>query len=182
MVRLVLFLAATVFFLRISWKALKNRKTHGFYRFFVFEIILILVLLNHPHWFRDPFTPLHLLSWLFLTVSIICIVDSVRMLRRIGGYAERSEMPENFAFENTARIVEEGLYRYVRHPMYSSLLFLAWGAFLKHISLLTILLVLMASGLLIAAARVEERENILHFGKAYEEYRRRTKMFIPLIL
>ena len=91
-------------------------------------------------------------------------------------------MPENFAFENTARIVEEGLYRYVRHPMYSSLLFLAWGAFLKNISLLSIVLVFMASGLLFAAARVEERENILYFGKTYEEYRRRTKMFIPWIL
>ncbi|MDJ0622219.1 MAG: isoprenylcysteine carboxylmethyltransferase family protein [Desulfocapsaceae bacterium] len=179
MIRLLIFIVATFFFLRISWRALKNRRTHGFYRFFVFEIILVLVLLNHPYWLLDPFTPLHLLSWTLLLVSIIFIFQSIKMLRTKGGYGERSTMPENFTFENTSRIVEEGIYRYIRHPMYSSLLFLAWGAFFKHVSLLTIILVLTASGLLIATARVEERENILHFGKDYEEYRKRTKMFIP---
>ena len=91
-------------------------------------------------------------------------------------------MPENLFFENTVNVVEEGLYRYVRHPMYSSLLFLGWGAFLKHITPLTFCLVLFVTGLLIAAARVEERENVSFFGSAYAEYMKRTKMFVPWLL
>ena len=104
------------------------------------------------------------------------------MLKQCGGHAEREEMPENHSFENTVHLVEKGLYRYIRHPMYSSLLFLAWGAFLKHITPLTIGLTLLVSGLLIVAAKVEERENIRFFGTAYVEYMQRTRMFIPCVL
>jgi protein-S-isoprenylcysteine O-methyltransferase Ste14 len=155
---------------------------HGFYRFFVFEGILLLILLNYPYWFKDPFSPPHLLSWLFVLTSICLIVHSLMTLKKSGGHAERQGMPENLAFENTVRVVEVGLYRYIRHPMYSSLLFLAWGAFFKHISPLNIVLILLISVLLITMAKVEELENIKFFGRAYEGYMQRTKMFIPWLL
>ena len=91
-------------------------------------------------------------------------------------------MPENHSFENTVNVVEEGLYRYVRHPMYSSLLFLGWGAFLKNITLVTSGLIFLVSGFLVAAARVEERENVRFFGAAYEAYMKRSRMFIPWLM
>jgi protein-S-isoprenylcysteine O-methyltransferase Ste14 len=78
--------------------------------------------------------------------------------------------------------VEEGLYRYVRHPMYSSLLFLAWGAFCKQIIPLNIGLVALVTVMLIAAAKIEERENINFFGGAYIEYMKRSRLFIPFVL
>ena len=179
MTRIILFVLCSMFFLRISWRALKNPGTHGFYRFFIFEGILLLVLLNHPHWFSDPFSTMHLLSWFFLVLSIVFIVQSLIMLKRKGGHAKRVDMPENFGFENTVNVVETGLYHYVRHPMYSSLLFLGWGAFFKHITPLNIVLIVVVSALLVIVAKVEEQENIPYFGKAYEKYMRRTKMFIP---
>lgn len=182
MIRIILFIVCTLFFLRISWRALKNPGSHGFYRFFVFEGILLLVLLNHPYWFSEPFSPQHLLSWFLLILSIAFILLSLMMLRKKGGHGERTEMPENFAFENTTNIVEVGLYRYIRHPMYSSLLFLAWGAFLKHVTLSNIVLVFTVSGLLIVVAKVEERENVQYFGRAYEDYMQHTKMFVPWLL
>ena len=77
MTRIILFVLCSMFFLRISWRALKNPGTHGFYRFFIFEGILLLVLLNHPHWFSDPFSTMHLLSWFFLVLSIVFIVQSL---------------------------------------------------------------------------------------------------------
>ncbi len=182
MIRIVLFIFCTLFFVRFSRRALKNPGTHGFYRFFIFEGILLLVLLNHPYWFREPFSPLHLFSWFLLLASIFFVIQSLLMLKQRGGHAEREEMPENHSFENTVSVVEVGLYRYIRHPMYSSLLFLAWGAFLKHITPLTIGLILLVSGLLIVAAKVEERENIRFFGTAYADYMQRTRMFIPWIV
>ena len=182
MIRITLFILGTIGFLRFSWRALHNPGSHGFYRFFVFETILLLVLLNHPHWFKNPFSPLHLVSWLFLLVSIFFVIQSLLMLRMKGGHSQREDMPENLTFENTAHVVEAGLYRYIRHPMYSSLLFLSWGAFLKNISPLSIGLVLVVSGFLIATAKVEERENIHFFGKEYEKYMQRTRMFIPWLL
>ncbi|MDX2508399.1 MAG: isoprenylcysteine carboxylmethyltransferase family protein [Desulfobacterales bacterium] len=182
MIRITLFIIGTLFLIRFSKRALSNSRTHGFYRFFVFEGILLLALLNYPYWFENPLSPVHLLSWSLLLTSIVFIINSLLMLKQSGGHAEREDMPENFSFENTVHVVEVGLYRFIRHPMYSSLLFLAWGAFFKHITLLNIVLVLAVSGLLIAVAKVEERENVRFFGAAYESYMQRTKMFVPWIL
>jgi len=174
-----LFFIGTLFFLWVSRRALGNPGSHGFFRFFIFEGVLLLVLLNYPYWFVEPISPQHLLSWFFLLVSIFFVTQALWTLKREGGYSERREMPENFSFENTVDLVENGLYRYIRHPMYSSLLFLAWGAFLKHVTLLNSMLVLTVSGFIIVCARVEERENTRFFGEVYEKYMERTKMFVP---
>ena len=182
MIRIALFILCTIFFIRFSWRALHNPGSHGFYRFFVFEGNLILVLLNYPHWFENPFSALHLVSWFLLLASVIFVIQSFLLLKQKGGQAERQEMPGNLPFENTAHVVEVGLYRYIRHPMYSSLLFLGWGAFFKYITPLGLGLVLLVSGFLIATAKVEERENLRFFGTTYAEYMRRTKMFIPWLL
>lgn len=182
MIQTVVFVIGTLFFLYVSRRSLLNPKSHGFYRFFVFEGNLALVLLNHPYWFINPFSPLHILSWLLLAVSICFIVQSLMMLRQRGGHRDRPDTPENHAFENTVNVVDTGLYRYIRHPMYSSLLFLGWGACLKNITPLTIVLVLGVSGFLVVAARVEEQENIRFFGFPYRAYMKRSRMFIPWLL
>ncbi len=101
------------------------------------------------------------------------------MFKREGGHSEREEMPENLSFENTVNVVETGLYRYIRHPMYSSLLLLGWGAFKKHITPISIVLILTVTGFLIACAKVEESENIRFFRSVYKSYMQRTRMFIP---
>jgi protein-S-isoprenylcysteine O-methyltransferase Ste14 len=182
MIRVSLFIFCTLFFVRFSWRALGNPGSHGFYRFFVFEGLLILILLNHPYWFKNPFSPLQLVSWFLLFTSILFIFQALITLKKHGGYAERKSMPENHSFENTVYVVEQGIYCYARHPMYSSLLLLGWGAFLKHITLLNLCLIVLVSIFLVAAAKVEERENIVFFGKAYEEYMQQTKMFFPWLL
>jgi len=182
MVQMLLFIFGSIFFLYVSRRSLLNPGSHGFYRFFVFEGVLTLLLLNHPYWFRDPFSAGHLVSWLLLSISIYCIVHSLIMLKKQGGHAEREDMPENFSFENTVHVVDEGLYRYIRHPMYGSLLFLGWGAFLKNITPFTLGLVLFVTGFLIVVVKVEERENIRFFGADYEVYMKRSRMFIPWIL
>ena len=74
-----------------------------------------------------------------------------------------------------------GLYKYIRHPLYSSLLFLTWGAFLKSPSWLGSGLVAVAMVCLVATARVEEAENIEYFGPVYQEYMKHTKMFVPFV-
>ncbi len=182
MINIPLFTIFTLLLILISRRALSNPNKHGFYRFFAFEGILLIILLNHPYWTAEPFTPLHILSGLLLLTSIIFVVHALIMLKTRGGHQVRDNASENFAFENTVHIVQDGLYRYVRHPMYSSLLLLAWGAFFKHVTPLTISLVLAVSALLSLTAKVEEKENILFFGEAYKDYARRTRMFIPWLL
>jgi len=179
--RIVVFILGTLFIFRVSRRSLRNPGSHGFYRFFVFEGILLLVLLNQPHWFVEPFSFFQYISWCFLAFSICLIIQSLWMLKQCGGHAERLDMPGNHAFENTVTVVEEGVYSYIRHPMYSSLLFLAWGAYLKNFSFLASVFVLFVTFFLFIAAKVEEGENIRFFGKSYKKYMERSKMFVPLI-
>ncbi|RUM42323.1 MAG: isoprenylcysteine carboxylmethyltransferase family protein [Desulfocapsa sp.] len=181
MTRSIIFIVVSCFFLRVSRRSLHNPGSHGFYRFFVFEGVLLLALLNQPYWFVELLTPLHLLSWCFLAVSVCFIVQSLWLLKRRGGHAEREDMPENHSFENTVNVVKEGLYSYIRHPMYSSLLFLAWGAYLKNISFISSTLIAAVMFFLFIAAKVEEGENIRFFGQSYREYIEQSKMFVPFI-
>ncbi len=179
--QIILFTTGTLFLIFISYRSLRNPKSHGFYRFFVFEFALILILLNIPYWFTNPLSILQIISWLALIISIIYLIESVYLLRTIGGRRERKIHPSNYKFENTGNLVKDGIYKYVRHPMYGSLLFLCSGTFLKNISVYTIILTVISFSFLVLTAKMEEKENISFFGADYKEYIKETKMFVPLI-
>ncbi len=171
---LILFFILSIPLLAYSWPALRNRRAHGFYRFFAWEAILGLIIVNLRHWFADPFSPLHLLAWALLLVSIFLALHGFWLLRQVG-------QPQ-VKFENTTRLVTVGAYRYIRHPLYASLLCLAAGAWLKQVTPLTTALFVLAALCLYATARVEEGENLARFGPEYADYMRQTKMFIPLLI
>lgn len=175
------FIFATIVIAALSWRSLGNPRSHGFYRFFAFESILVIVLLNIPFWIKNAFSPLQIVSWLFLICSLIFVIQGVYLLRKIGGTAQKPESPETFAFENTANLVTAGIYKYIRHPMYSSLLLLAWGAHLKHITIAGTIAVTVATAALFATAKMDERECLRTFGSAYADYMKKTKRFIPYL-
>jgi protein-S-isoprenylcysteine O-methyltransferase Ste14 len=181
MPRLPIFIILSIFFVYISRKSLCQPRSHGFYRFFAFEAIASIVLLNYFHWFLDPFSPRQLVSWTFLIISI-CLVVYGSYLLRVLGKPDRSRADETlFAFERTSSLVTTGLYKYIRHPLYSSLLFLAWGAFFKDLSWLGFCLVFSASVFLFVAAKREESECLQYFGHAYRLYMKKTKGFVPFL-
>lgn len=148
---------------------------HRFYRFFAFECLLALILLNAESWFQNPLSAIQLLSWLTLAGSLILALHGFRLLRRVG-------VPDE-DWENTTHLVTVGAYRYIRHPLYCSLLLLGLGAYLKDpSSILGLALLLILFACLYATARVEEVDNLKRFGEAYRAYQAETKMFIPYLL
>lgn len=181
-VRIAIFILVSCGLIVISWRPLHNLKSHGFYRFFAFEGILVLILVNIPFWLDDPFSVQQLISWFLLVFSLLFVIEGVRLLKVRGGHSQRETGSENLPFEDTVNLVTGGIYGYIRHPMYGSLLLLAWGALFKHISVLGFLLAVVTTVLLVATAKAEERENIAFFGRQYQDYITRSKMFIPYIL
>ncbi len=178
-VRLVLFLILSAWLVYFSRAALKQPRSHGFWRFFAWECILGLFLLNVPRWFEDPFSLRQLIAWFLLVVSGFLVLHAVYILRRYGRAGEQRQGEALIGFEKTTQLVTKGVYGYIRHPMYSSLLFLAWGIFCKDPGLMAGILVAATTGLLIATARADEAECLRFFGPAYMEYKKRRRMFIP---
>jgi protein-S-isoprenylcysteine O-methyltransferase Ste14 len=102
-------------------------------------------------------------------------------LHKAGKPDSRREDPTLLDMEKTTELVTKGAYRYIRHPLYSSLLFLGWGAFFKHLSWIGVFLALITTISLTLKAKIEEAENINFFGDAYQDYMRQTKIFIPFL-
>ena len=166
----------------ISWKPLHDPRSHGFYRFFAWEAILALFLLNVDSWFRNPLAWYQLIAWMLLFGCIIPLVFGVQALRARGKpVAEREGDPSLLAFEKTTALVTTGIYRYIRHPLYSSLLLLAWGIFFKSPSWLGGVLVIVTTISLALTAKADEAECAKFFGTAYQDYMKTTRMFIPFL-
>jgi protein-S-isoprenylcysteine O-methyltransferase Ste14 len=177
----IIFFGATAFFVWVSWHSLFNPLSHGFYRFFAWECILALVLVNFPMWTKNPYAPHQIVSWSLLLTSIFLALHAFRLLCSIGQPNENRYEPELLAFEKTSILVTTGAYRYIRHPMYAALLFLALGALLKDISIPSIVLAGGASIALYFTALRDEEECKRHFGAAYSEYVKISKRFVPFV-
>jgi len=163
-------LLGTGFLVAVSRRSLSRPRSHGFFRFFAFEAILWLVALNAGHWFVHPGAPRQLLSWLLLATSLLLAVHGFHLLRAVGRPATPDPAAAAFRFESTTTLVTAGAYRYIRHPLYASLLLAAWGTVLKRPSSLTVPLGLIATAFLVATAKAEEVENLARFGDPYREY------------
>jgi protein-S-isoprenylcysteine O-methyltransferase Ste14 len=177
----IVFLVVTLGIIWISRKSIRDPKSHGFYRFFAWEIILGLFLLNVGEWFSNPWSLRQLISWSLLLISLVVIISGVRMFNKHGKIDRNREDESLVGIEKTSQLVTTGIYHYIRHPFYSSLLFLGWGIFLKNISGLGLLLALINTIFLFITARREETENIEFFGESYQVFMQETKMFIPFL-
>jgi protein-S-isoprenylcysteine O-methyltransferase Ste14 len=182
MVRVAIFLVGSAAIIQLSWRSLRDWRAHGFYRFFAFELLAALILLNVPVWFRDPLSARQLVSWFLGAASIGLAMEGFRLLRLMGRPTPAAAPSTNLPFENTTTLVTVGAYRFIRHPLYASLLALVWCAYLKSpLAISGIVLALGASGFLIATAIAEERENLTRFGAAYAVYMKRTRRFVPFL-
>jgi protein-S-isoprenylcysteine O-methyltransferase Ste14 len=180
--KLIVFLVGSACLIFISRASLRAPRSHGFYRFFAWELILALFLLNIDIWFRDPLSRHQLLSWAFLCLSLVPLVFGVHALARQGkAVKNRPDDPQLLDFEKTTTLVTTGIYRYIRHPLYCSLLLLTWGIFFKQPVWSAGLLALAVSFFLIATAKADESECLRFFGQAYQDYIHRSKMFIPFL-
>jgi len=171
----LLFVVLTAVAVVASFHAWRMRLSYGLYRFLAFESLALLVVWNVRRWFREPFSPAQVVSWTIIVVSTALAIHGLYLLRVVGQAQSR-------LLEDTQTVVQVGVYRFIRHPLYSSLLLLGWGVFFKGCDLVSAALALVATVLWFFTARCEERFNIDRFGAAYGEYIGRTKMFVPFLL
>jgi len=180
--KIILFVLATAGLVWLSWSSLRDFRSHGFYRFFAFELIVVLILINIEYWFFEPLNIHQIVSWILLIISLFLVINSFQLLHKKGKPDRERKDSSLFGIEKTTKLVTVGVYRYIRHPAYSSLLFLGWGGFFKQPSLLGFSLAVLITFFLTMTAKMEEIENIRFFGDVYKSYMKKTKMFIPYVL
>ena len=182
-IQILIFVAASAALVYVSRGALRQPGSHGFFRFFAWECMVLLGLVNMPVWHVEPFALNQLASYVCFGLSIWLPLHAYKLLKAVGKpTAARDTDVALFDFEKTSSLVTTGVFRYIRHPMYTSLILLAWGTFLKQFTWLGLALVLTATVLLVLTALRDERECIAHFGDAYREYMRGTRRFIPFLV
>jgi protein-S-isoprenylcysteine O-methyltransferase Ste14 len=174
MIEAVLFFAGSFFLIWISIPSLRRPGSHGYYRFFAWESIWGMFLINVRNWFAHPFAWYQIISWILLFCSLVPLFTGVYLLRNAGKPTDD--------LEATTLLVQSGIYHYIRHPLYASLLYLGWGIFLKSPSLLGGCMATVVSAFLYATALADESECMTKFGGEYAIYKKKTKMFIPFVI
>jgi protein-S-isoprenylcysteine O-methyltransferase Ste14 len=165
----------TVLIILFSWfLSIKYKRYHGIARFFAFESVFILVLLNFKVWFINPFSLFQIVSWILLTLSAYVVITGYLLLKRKG-------KPDS-NFENTSLLVKSEIYGYIRHPLYLSVFLLGTGVMLKDPGPVQLTFGVINFIAIYFTARIEEKEMISKFGEDYRVYMKETKMFIPFIV
>jgi protein-S-isoprenylcysteine O-methyltransferase Ste14 len=171
----IFFSGGTILIMVFTWVvSLKEKRYHGIPRFFVFEGLLLLGILQADVWFDQPFLPRQTGSWILFIASMYYAAFGIYI------YLKITKPGSNF--ENTSKLVTVGLYRFIRHPMYASLLFLGWGMMLKEINPTTVNITGILSIAVYLTCKVEEREMIARFGEEYKDYIKKTRMWIPWLI
>jgi len=93
---------------------------------------------------------------------------------RLGNFNIRPDIKEG------CDMVSGGPYRFVRHPMYTSVLGMMAGILVSTPTWTEILLFMLLVGVLTAKARREEKLWCVHHP-GYASYRSRTGMFLPFL-
>jgi protein-S-isoprenylcysteine O-methyltransferase Ste14 len=140
-------------------------------------ILLLPLLLSDKKIYTIPY-PWVILSLIFQVLAIIALFIG---LRQTGIFAflglSQAFLPGDIT---PPHFVTDGLYRYVRHPLYTAGLVLIWL-----LPVLTWNLLALNIGFtvyILIGAQIEERKLLREFGDSYAKYRSRTPMLIPSLV
>jgi len=135
-------------------------------------------------WFILPFTTQPKIPEMFgivitsigLAFFIFGLVFSMRASRKIFEVVGRAGHAE------PSRLVTDGPYGFVRHPIYCGLFFAMLGWSLIWNGVYSILLMPILYFLFRIEAKLEEKQVEKKFGESYVTYRKKVPAFFPIIL
>ncbi len=120
-----------------------------------------------PQWVRG----------LGVVAMVLCIPLSQWIYRSLGvHFSKKLELREDH------KLVQEGPYAYVRHPMYSTLFLCAIATCLISANYAVIATTLAVATLMLLRIQKEEDMMLERFGQEYQQYRRQTGALLPKLL
>lgn len=115
--------------------------------------------------------------WLGIGIGVLCVAGIYWLFSSIG-----SGITPVSATRREHKLVTNGIYRYVRHPLYTigSSLFISFGMMADNWFI--ILLGTLAFIVMVIRTPKEEANLIEKFGDEYSEYMKQTGRFLPKLL
>lgn len=124
-----------------------------------------------------PLVETNLLKYIGLILIIAGVVVRFTAIRTLGKF-----FTVNLAIDSEHRLIDTGLYKYIRHPSYtgSLLSFLGLAVYFNNWICLPVILVPIIT-VFIFRINIEEKLLIQQPGLNYSEYIKRTKRLIPFV-
>ena len=149
-----------------------------FYNFFAvltfLPILLLPAVLADKTIYRIPY-PWYLFTGVIQFVAVGMLIVGVYQTGLMSFLGIRQLF--GIADETNPQLVVNGLYRYIRHPLYTAGLLFIWLVPVMTYNLLALNIGLTAY--ILIGAYYEERKLLKEFGKDYAMYRQQTPMLIP---
>jgi protein-S-isoprenylcysteine O-methyltransferase Ste14 len=138
------------------------------------QCVAYSLLWQGPFWNRTPNAGKVACAVFFFTAACILSWTATRSLGR--------HFRLDAALNQGHELIRTGPYRFVRHPLYTSLLFVqvASGCILATFPMLLASLVIFLTGTVIRV-RLEDALLAAHFGDVFHEYCREVPAFLPYL-
>lgn len=121
----------------------------------------------------SPLTNISALPFTFILLSVLIVLWAIVTMQK----SKLRILPEPSA---DATLVTDGPYRFIRHPMYTAILFGSVGLLINQFTWLRLLIAIALAVVLITKLIWEEKMLARKFD-AYKEYMKHTKRLLPFI-
>lgn len=181
-------------------RAFKDRVAHlvgdrvyqGFYRLFYSIVSVITLLPVFYFYWQLPDRPLWQVSapfsWLMIGLQAAGFIGLTLSVLQSGAlaflgvqqaadYFSGSEIDRQSGLGEV--LVVHGLYRWMRHPLYTFSMLLLWAS--PTMSRNSLILTLLISAYFVLGSLIEERRLELDFGEAYVDYKKQVSRFVPYV-
>lgn len=136
-----------------------------------FQTFVQLIPMEYPAWGQSLW--LKTIGWGLLLMGAVLALGSALTLRLKG--------KPSSGWEHTTQLIETGIYRWIRHPLYLAALLVVTGAALLRAALITLVLLFPSMACFFLAALYEDRFNADKFGEEYRQYQAKSKLVIPFL-
>ena len=99
---------ATLALAYVSKASLRVPKSHGFYRFFAWELMLLLIVMNIDGWYDVPVSFDQTISGILMAISLIVIIMGYGILHQLGERDDSRDDGALLLFEKTSVLVTHG--------------------------------------------------------------------------
>jgi protein-S-isoprenylcysteine O-methyltransferase Ste14 len=170
-----------------KWKSVKQTKETAWrdpgYRWMVILVIGLIIIITHIFFpsinsliftFRSgPITPIQIFGIALTVIGLlICIVARKALA---------DNWSSNIDLKKDHVLITSGIYRFVRHPIYTGSALMGIGSVIAEQSITVTVVYLGMIAFLIFKLKKEEELLIKHFPKEYPKYKKKTKALIPFL-